>query len=550
MDETKFTKLADLNGLEVAPNVPNVSEIKDLPKNISKKSRLAFTVAFHYRQHPEEVNDESLNVVDLSSYLKSIATSMEESQPEMLDFLQSVGLTPQNYLEEMSDDEIKTVIKGWKTHQVDNEEYQLQCDEYLGYLLEPDIEPAIPEENNEVKEVVTPPVAENPETELKAESITIDESRLPYKLKAVILGKEKNPYFINLPPVAQVAAPEELQKYVEAFKQALAESGGKFYPRLAVKNKLLVVGIGSSAKRDTWKVVEELSAEELANITKKTKQEVEKYLTLRTISYSKLSESEQKERDDFEQILNNAEWNIDSSDTGANFKQAIKDFAILDRWIEIIGEERFKELRSMPLPAQPERNINRWKTDEEHFNSEEFQAKAKAFMELLKTRFDSLEKALGYKSILFELSQKAGLKGAEALYLLGKETLTGARQEFLSEYQRLYNLSTGDLKEYLKDRPLAEAPENETMTKAKVLKYSLLGYVRARPMLTDVWNSKGASKPKETLSVATNPNPKPGRKELKYLEDLPPSSIPGQNLFDSLSDQDLDDIFKEAFPKG
>ena len=74
---------------------------------------------------------------------------------------------------------------------------------------------------------------------------------------------------------------------------------------------------------------------------------------------------------------------------GANFKQAIKDFAILDRWIEIIGEERFKELRSMPLPAQAGRNINRWKTDEEHFNSEEFQAKAKAFMELLKTRFDS-----------------------------------------------------------------------------------------------------------------------------------------------------------------
>lgn len=569
MDESKYTKLSDLKGLEGAPNVPDVpeiSEIKDLPKSISKKSRLAFAVGFNYRQHPEEVNDESLGVVDLNSYLKSIATSIEESQPEMLDFLQSIALTPQNYLEEMSDDEIKTVVKGWKTHQVDNEEYQRQCDEYLGYMLEPEVEPVIPEDSAEVQEEATPAVAQTSETELKAESITIDESRLPYKLKAVIAGKEKTPYFIFLSPVAQVASPEELRKYVEACRQVLVETNGKFYPRFAVEKGRLVVGVGPNGKIDNWQEIDAFSVEELVDFTKKSKTEVEKYLALRRKKFAVMTDSEKKERGDFEDVINRSNMQLSELIKPMPFKQAIQSMAVLDTWVEAIGEKRFKELLGIPKPTQPERNINRWSTDEEHFNSPEFQAKAKAFMELLKTRFETLEKALGYKSILSELSQNAGLKGTEALYLLGKETLVGARQEFLKEFQKLYNLSMDGLKEYLKDHPLAEAPENETMTKAKVLKYSLLGYVRAKPLPTDLWHVKKVveTKPEivdtpEVKKVVVEPvivEPareaesvvvKPAKKELKYVAEIFGTEEIGSDedgLFGSLSDEALDRISK------
>jgi|GEM_PF-4319987 len=545
--EENYFRLTDLNGhggLIVESGTPEVvPEAREaLPKKVSRKSRLAVFTAFYYLQHPEEVDGQ---IIDVDSYLNLIVDAVETANEEMLKFLQNSGLSPEYYLQEMSDEEIKSTIQGWKAGQAGDEYYEKQCDEYLEYILDSKNVSGAKKEANKP----TPASAETAPLEFDINSVTIDQSRLPYKLKATISGKEKNPYFINLPPAAQTATPEELQKYAEAFKQVLAETNGKFYPRLAVQNKKLVVGVGPSAKRDTWQVVDEFTVDELVDITGKPKQEIENYLLLRVKNYTKLTEPETKTRDDFEYVLNNSEMNV-SSGKGANFKQSIKDYAVFEKWIALVGEDRYQELKSQPLPPRAEKNANRWSANDELLNNPEFVAKAKFFLLVIKTRFNSYEQALGHKSILSELAKIAGLKGTEVLYLLGKEVLTGERQEFLPEYEKLFNSSSENLKQLLKDRPLPEMPDGESPTKAQVLKYTLLGYVRANPISTDIWQTKKFVEPLvKTLEQAV-PWPELFKKELKHIPEIKPEIFKEDGLFSSLDEEALDRIFNGAFPQG
>jgi len=493
--------------------------------NIPKNSRLAFNLAFYYRQNPGEYNDSQRGVVDLQSYLGLILQAIEENDEQVKNSLPEDCRSKEDCLKQMSAEEMTALVNEWKEAPEPNEGFYKQCDEYLEYLLGEQDD--ISEKKEEAEQA--------PESEFKAELVSIDESRLPYTLRAAIevLNKPEKHFFIHLPPAVRAATVEEKQKYVEAFRQVLVGTKGKFFPRFDAEGDKLVVSMGPSSKRSTWQTVTEYSAEELAELTGKSEKETKRYIALRGENWVKLSEQEKKERDNFEEMVKELNVKNFVSAKDVNFKQAMRNSMVAERWITSIGEERYAELEEQAKNMATEKGKNRWGANDELLSSPEFQVKAKDFLNILKQRFDSWEKVLGPKSILSELSNLAKIRGAEALYVLGKAVLTGAREEFLAEFEKLYNLSSDDLKEYLKDHPLVEAPENETLTKAKILKYTLLGYVRARPIAGDVWSAKkfAGTKPETT-------NPAPETSETVSRSDRK------STLFDSLTSEEVWEIGK------
>ena len=345
IDKPEFAGNEEILSNEEAVQSPETKEKVTIPK----KSRLAVWLAFHYRKGPELYNYEQEGIHNLDEYLQWYFRKIKAHEDGIA--MPDNCITPEDCLQEMSNEEIHKVINDWKEQAPEESE---SLDEYLQYLLgkekpeevaasveTPNI--SLAPENVSLKESSEEILNTSESRELKFE---FDKSQLPNVLAAdVTLSSEKKKrFFVNLPPAAKAAEKADIDALEQSFKQVVEISPDNFYPVYTVLEERLRLNLGDKKNRKNLQLVTEIPAEEVVKITGATKDEVQEYLKLRGKVWAALKPSERQTVDAFQDKLKAAKMPgfVEGKQVGLN--QKFRDVAVLNEWKKNIGQERYREL--------------------------------------------------------------------------------------------------------------------------------------------------------------------------------------------------------------